>query len=142
MTVPRYIKARSVSLKGALTPEWNNTLAELFVKLGLTATPKRIETLSKVIHKVEHILGKGGVPYSAARVDVIGEKDGQPRTYTYRTVDKMKRLTGISAAIGARMLAQGQVKLKGVYPPEGCLEPAPFFAELGKRNIQIEEIVS
>ncbi len=54
----------------------------------------------------------------------------------------MKRLTGISAATGARMLAQGEIKLKGVYAPEGCLEPTPFFAELGKRDIQIEKIVS
>jgi lysine 6-dehydrogenase len=140
MTVPRYIKVRTVSLKGALTPEWNNGLAEVFVRLGLTSTPRRIEALSKVIHKVEHILGAGGVPFSGARVDVIGRKDGQPRTVTYRTVDKMKRLTGIPAAIGAWMLAQGQVKAKGVYAPEGCLEPEPFFAELAKRDISIEEL--
>jgi len=141
MTVPRYINARTVSLKGALTPEWNNTLADLFVKLGLTATPQRIETLSKIIHKVEHILGAGGIPYSGARVDVIGQKDRQRRTYTYRTVDKMKRLTGIPAAVGAWMLAQGQVNAKGVYAPEGCLQPEPFFAELAKRGIKIEEMV-
>jgi lysine 6-dehydrogenase len=142
MTVPRYVKARSVSLKGALTPEWNNSLAEVFVKLGLTATPGRIETVSRVIHKVEHILGAGGVPYSGARVDVSGEKDGKARTYTYRTVDKMRRLTGIPAAIGAVMLATGQVQGKGVFAPEGCLEPEPFFAELAKRNIRIEELVN
>jgi len=142
MTVPRYIKARSVSLKGALTPEWNNTLAEVFVKLGLTATPGRIEAVSKVIHKVEHVLGAGGVPLSGARVDVIGQQGGQPRTVTFRTVDKMKRLTGIPAAIGAWMLAQGQVQAKGVYAPEGCLEPEPFFAELARRDIKIEEFVS
>lgn len=142
MTVPRYINARTVSLKGALTPEWNNGLAEVFVKLGLTSTPRRIENLSKIIHKVEHILGAGGVPFSAARVDVIGEKDGKPRIYSYRTVDKMRRLTGIPAAVGALMLAQGQVKAKGVYAPEGCLEPEPFFAELDKRGIKIEELIS
>ncbi|MBC7233912.1 MAG: saccharopine dehydrogenase NADP-binding domain-containing protein [Chloroflexi bacterium] len=142
MTVPRYIKARTVSLKGALTPEWNNALVDLFAKLGFTATPKRIETLSKIIHKVEHILGKGGVPFSGARVDVIGTKDGKPCTYTYRVVDKMKRLTGIPAAVGAWMLAQGQVPHKGVYAPEGCLEPEPFFAELAKRGIHIEEMMS
>ena len=142
MTVPRYIKARSVSLKGALTPEWNNTLAEVFVKLGLTTTPKRIENVSKVIHKVEHLLGAGGVPYSGARVDVIGEKDGSPRTYTFRTVVKMRRLTGIPAAIGAVMLALEEIKVKGVYAPEGCLDPEPFFVELGRRGITIEEAVN
>ena len=141
MTVPRYITARTVSLKGALTPEWNNSLAEVFVRLGLTSNPKRIENVSKVIHKVERILGAGGVPFSGARVDVIGQKDGKPRTYSYRTVDKMRRLTGVPAAIGAVMLATGQMQARGVYAPEGCLEPASFFAELAKRNIRIEELV-
>ncbi len=142
MTVPRYISVPNVSLKGALTPDWNNKLADLFVKLGLTSTPKRIENLSKIIHKVEHILGAGGVPYSGARVDVIGHKDGQMRVHTYRTIDKMKRLTGIPAAIGALMLAQGEIKVKGVYAPEGCLEPEQFFGELAKHGIKIEEMVS
>jgi saccharopine dehydrogenase-like NADP-dependent oxidoreductase len=111
-------------------------------KPGLTSTPKRIETVSKIIHKVEHILGAGGVPFSGARVDVVGQKDGQPRTVTYHTVDKMKRLTGIPPAVGAWMLARGQVKAKGVFAPEGCLEPEPFFAELAQRDIKIEEFVS
>jgi len=73
---------------------------------------------------------------------VIGEKDGQRSVYSYRTVDKMRRLTGITAAIGAAMLARGQVQVKGVYAPEGCLEPGHVFAELAKRGIQIEELVS
>ena len=111
-------------------------------KPGPTSTPGRIETVSKIIHKVEHILGAGGVPFSGARVDVIGQKDGQQRTVTYRTVDKMKRLTGIPAAVGAWMLARGQVKAKGVFAPEGCLEPEPFFAELAQRDSRIEEFVS
>jgi len=46
---------------------------------------------------------------------------------------------GIPAAIGGLMLAQAEVKAKGVYAPEGCLEPEPFFAELAKRDIKIEE---
>jgi len=43
----------------------------------------------------------------------------------------MRRLTGIPAAVG-----------KGVYAPEGCLEPEPFFAELARREIKIEELVA
>ena len=49
----------------------------------------------------------------------------------HRTIDKMRRLTGIPAAVG-----------KGVYAPEGCLEPEPFFAELARREIKIEELVA
>jgi saccharopine dehydrogenase-like NADP-dependent oxidoreductase len=52
----------------------------------------------------------------------------------------MRRLTGIPAAIGAGMLARGEVEAKGVYAPEGCLEPEPFFAELARRQILIEQL--
>ena len=47
--------------------------------------------------------------------------------------------TAISAAIGAEMLARGDIKAKGVLPPEACIEPEPFIAELTKRNIRIQE---
>ncbi|HOG45622.1 MAG TPA: saccharopine dehydrogenase NADP-binding domain-containing protein, partial [Anaerolineae bacterium] len=34
LTIPRYLKARTVSLKGALVPNWNNTMASSFAKIG------------------------------------------------------------------------------------------------------------
>jgi saccharopine dehydrogenase-like NADP-dependent oxidoreductase len=51
-------------------------------------------------------------------------------------------LRGADAAVGAWMLAQGQVEAKGVYAPEGCLQPEPFFAEFAKRDIKIEELAA
>lgn len=139
LTIPRYIRAKTVTLKGALTPDWNNKLVDVFNALRLINTPRKIDRVAKVIHAIEGIFRAGGVPFSGARVDVIGRKDGQERRYTYTTVDKMGRLTGIPAAIGAVMLAQRTLPA-GVFAPEGCLEPEPFFAELAKRNVKVERI--
>jgi len=139
LTIPRYIKADTVFLKGGLTPRWNNRLGEFLVRLGLSKTHQRIARTSRIIHRLEGIIGAGGVPFSGARVDVIGRKDGQSHTLTYVTIDKMGRLTGIPAAIGALMLAQGKITERGVFAPEGLIEPQPFFAELAKREVVIRE---
>lgn len=137
ITIPRYFQVKTVSLKGALTPAWNNWLGDVFVRLGLTNTPTKIDRLSRLIWSLEGILGAGGIALSAARVDVFGRDRGIPRVLTYTAVDKMRRLTGIPAAIGAWMLAKGEIQRKGVFAPEGCLDSAAFFEALAQRGIQI-----
>lgn len=140
MTIPRAIPARLVSLKGGLTPRWNNWLGETLVKLGLSKSHRSIARTARVINRLEGIIGAGGVPYSGARVDVLGKKGGQPRTIRYATVDKMGRLTGIPAAVGAMMLARREITMPGVLAPEDVLDPDPFFAVLEKRAISIVEM--
>jgi saccharopine dehydrogenase-like NADP-dependent oxidoreductase len=39
--------------------------------------------------------------------------------------------------IGAQMIARGDIKKRGVLPPESVIDPALFFAELNKRGIKI-----
>jgi saccharopine dehydrogenase (NAD+, L-lysine-forming) len=45
--------------------------------------------------------------------------------------------TGVPPSIIAQMIAKGQVKQKGVLPPEICINPQIFFAELKKRDIKV-----
>jgi len=138
LTLPRYLPVKTVTLQGGLTPAWNNWLAEFLVGLGLSRTHKRIATASKIIYRLEGIIGAGGIPYSGARVDVYGQKDDRPVQRSFTVVDKQGRLTGIPAAIGAAMLAEGRVQ-KGVFAPEGCLEPEPFLVELARRGVHVNE---
>ncbi|MBM4466370.1 MAG: saccharopine dehydrogenase [Chloroflexi bacterium] len=140
LTVPRYIEANTVSLKGALTPDWNNKLTDLFARLGLIGTPARNLRLARIIHTIEGVFRVGGIAVSGARVDVRGRKDGQPRTISYGVADKMGRLTGIPAAIGGQLLAEGKIEEKGVFAPEGCIAPQPFLDELSQRGIEIHRL--
>jgi len=39
------------------------------------------------------------------------------------------------------MIGRGDVKVKGVMPPETAIDPDIFFAELRKRGIEIHERV-
>jgi len=38
------------------------------------------------------------------------------------------------------MLIRGQIKMKGVFAPEGCIEPEVFLADVRKAGLEIREI--
>lgn len=85
--------------------------------------------------------------YDFFRVDVIGRRDGAPARATYfvRTWNDREtglpsgRDTAVPPSITADWLASGKIKERGTLPPEACIEPEPFFRELGKRKILVEE---
>ncbi len=136
-TLPRYIKAKNVSLRGTLDPDWTNDLAVWLVRLGLTSSHQRISRVAKVIHALEFVLRIGGSPVSSIRVEVIGEKNGRMESTVMTATDAMGKLTGIPAAIGAAYLARGDCKCPGVNAPEGVIDPVPFFRELARHDVRV-----
>jgi len=113
VTIPRYLKGlKTIILKGALVPNWQNTLVKLFVKLRLTKTSTRKRRLAKLIHSIEDFFRSSGVEASAVRVDVI-HKGGK---VVFASVDRMFRLTALPAALGAKYLAKREIVKHGVPP--------------------------
>lgn len=82
---------------------------------------------------------------------VTGVKNGRKRRINYymweeadasNGISSMARVTGFSAAIGAVFVGKGEIKKRGIIPPEDCIEGEvyeKFMEELGKRNINILE---
>ena len=59
-----------------------------------------------------------------------GSKDGEEKIYRIGTLTCKGALpTGAAPAIAAIWLAEGRIE-PGVYAPEACLDPEPFFKEL------------
>jgi saccharopine dehydrogenase-like NADP-dependent oxidoreductase len=52
----------------------------------------------------------------------------------------MAALTGVPLAIGAKMLAGGEIEARGVVAPEACVPPDRFLDELGSRGIPVYEM--
>ena len=74
--------------------------------------------------------------------EVHGTKDDKEVTYLLGTVTCKGALpTGLVPAIAAIWLAEGRIK-PGVYPPEGSLDPEPFFKELEPYDIYTKVTVS
>jgi saccharopine dehydrogenase-like NADP-dependent oxidoreductase len=83
--------------------------------------------------------------------EVKGEKANEKITYTmyrkYRMSEIYKKLgatwaeVAVPATITATMLAKGEIKAKGVIPPEG-LEPKPFLKKLAEAGMTFQESIS
>jgi saccharopine dehydrogenase-like NADP-dependent oxidoreductase len=86
--------------------------------------------------------------YETTRVQVFGEKKKQKVVYNADVIFPPKKEwrascsqydVGIPASIAAQMIAKGDISVKGAVPPEVCVDPEPFIAELAKRNIKVYE---
>ena len=88
--------------------------------------------------------------WEITRIIAVGKKKGKKISRTMDAIfrsNKEWRCTagqvavGVPASIAAQMLTMGDIDAKGVIPPELCVEPEPFIAELAKRNIKVYETV-
>jgi saccharopine dehydrogenase-like NADP-dependent oxidoreductase len=146
VTLPRFLSrpgVRTVTLKGGLVEQPLNDLAIWLARLRLTDTPAKKDMLGQIIKASLPFLSKLGEaeePCSAVRVDVGGWEDSKYRQVSYGAAGHMPDLTGLPLAIGALMLARGQISVPGVVPPEACIEPEPFLADLHRRGITIRDM--
>ena len=86
----------------------------------------------------------------ALRVEVVGERDGAPRTARYDLLDyydtangvsAMERTTGYSLAITGLMQARGEIERRGVFTPDRGVPADTYIQELGRRGVQIRKSV-
>jgi lysine 6-dehydrogenase len=144
VTLPRFLPGlRTVTLKGGLSEQPLNDLAIWLARLRLTDTPAKKDVLGKIIKAALPVLSKLGQaeePCSAVRVDVYGWSGGEYRSLSYGAAAHMTELTGLPLAIGARLLASGEVRRPGVVAPEACLDPDLFLAEMSKRGVAVEDM--
>jgi saccharopine dehydrogenase-like NADP-dependent oxidoreductase len=50
----------------------------------------------------------------------------------------MNRITSIPAALGAVMVAQGEIGARGVFSPEAVLDPDTMFSRLEAYGVRVE----
>ncbi len=72
-----------------------------------------------------------------------GERDGQPVTLRYEAVTWPHQKwnvgggvvdTGVPPSIAAQWAVKGQIKERGVFPPEIAFDPLPYFKDLNARG--------
>jgi saccharopine dehydrogenase (NAD+, L-lysine-forming) len=73
----------------------------------------------------------------ALRTEVRGELGGRMVRLVYSAAGRIGIGTGIPCAIGAQLIGAGQVKRRGVFPPEarGVLDPELFLRAIEMRQI-------
>lgn len=138
VTMPRYIKTKQVTNKGSVIPnEYYNLTRdlcglglaskELLNVRGVTVTPYDF-AVAYIIKQREKILKETnfGKQRGCLSIVVKGKKDGNVREYRFHLASRSEGLgegTGIPAAMGVLLVLMDKVKVKGVLPPEGCINP-------------------
>jgi saccharopine dehydrogenase (NAD+, L-lysine-forming) len=138
----------------AYPPEFTKTVM-LLVRMGLASLSpvkvkgsdvKPFDVLAAVVDSAPKT--EPELDIDVQRVELFGEIDGRPATSKYDavtgpndgwkigggTVD-----TGVPPSIAAQWLAKGTIKTRGVVPPESCIDPLPYFRELGRRGVKVYE---
>jgi saccharopine dehydrogenase (NAD+, L-lysine-forming) len=148
ITIPRYIKGvKTVVIKGALIPLWVDRLIKEQKDTGLLSKePVEVEGRKVAPYdlalKLWETIPKerdNGPAASGLKVIVKGEREGKQVTYTADIVGRMAPGTGLPASIAALMMDAGEVAVKGVVAPEGCIDPKKFLGEFLKRGAKIHQ---
>jgi len=148
LTIPRYIKGvKKVVVKGVLIPSWVDQLIKEQRETGfLSEEPIEIKGTKVTPYDLTLRLWEAipknrdkGPFASGLKVIVKGERKGKQVTYTADIVGRMAPGTGLPASIAALMLDSGDVTVKGVVAPEGCIDPGKFLAALIQRGAKIHQ---
>ncbi len=148
LTIPRYIKdVKRVVVKGALIPSWVDLLIKEQKETGfLSKEPIEVKGAKvipydltlKLWETIPNSRDRGPLS-SGLKVIVRGEREGKHITYTADIAGRMAPGTGLPASIAALMFGEGEVKVKGVVAPEGCIPPGKFLSALIQRGARIHQ---
>lgn len=147
VTLPRYIKVNQVTNKGTVIPDAYYELTRELCRLGLAGrepvmvkgipvVPAEFAT-AYIIRERERILKQTnfGSQRGCCSVVVKGKKNSQYQEYRFHMASGSQALgegTGIPAAIAVILMQQKKITAKGVYPPEGGVNPVDFIDLISK----------
>lgn len=142
VTIPHFINARKVSLKGGLTDAFLVGLTNVLVAMGLSNTERKKDIVGGFFNMVLPYLegiGKPPVTCSACRTDITGKKKGKWTHLAYGAADHMDKLTCLPTSIVVQMVGEGLITDKGALPPEACVDPKEFLKRLAEGGVRIYE---
>jgi lysine 6-dehydrogenase len=157
-TMPKSLGARAVSVHGCFPPHVMR-LTKAMLESGLyseeSVTVKGVQTtpFEIISELLLELPGSKQTPLWAYGlvVEVCGKRDGRevkiklwnrhPPQEEWGGPAAYYKNIAIPLSIGAQMIARGDVKVKGVVPPETAIDPHIFFTELRRRGIEIHERV-
>jgi lysine 6-dehydrogenase len=149
ITLPKYIKGvKNVIIKGALIPLWVDELIKEQKETGLLGRDpidvkgNRVTPYDMTLKLWETAIPNerdNGPKSSGLKVIVKGERAGKKVTYTADMVGRMAPGTGLPASIASLMMDAGDVTVKGVVAPEGCIDPDKFLGAFLKRGARIHQ---
>jgi saccharopine dehydrogenase-like NADP-dependent oxidoreductase len=145
LTLPRSIPGvRNVVVMAGVSEVVADRLARGLSGLFPLAPSRRRERLAALTRPLlpaaGRLRGSGARTWAAARVDVRGIRDGTETVRTFGVLDQPANLAVAPLEAAALMLATGEIKGRGVLPPEQSIDPAAFFPRLGALGVRVARL--
>ena len=143
VTLPQYLNVRQVTNRGTILPAAYYQLTMDVCRLGMAdKTPLDIDgagispydfATAFLIRERERILRETGLSGQKGCTSTVvkGIKDGRRQELRFHLASDSQALgegTGIPAAAGAILMQTGKVSRKGIFPPEGGIDPMDFIS--------------
>ncbi len=154
ITLPRYLKGvKRVTNLGLVLPPAYAELIKGMVRLGVTSAKPIIVQGVKVnplefavafiLSQRARLTREAGLTEAQGCLKIVvkGKKNGAKNTYVFQMTSKGKGMgegTGIPAALGAILMGSKKITVKGVLPPEACVNPMDVI-NLIKTKIKFED---
>lgn len=147
VTLPNYIDLKQVTNKGTVLPAEYYDLTRDLCMLGMASKdPVDVKgatvipydfALAFIIRERDRILKETNFGNQRGCCSVVakGTKGGKYKEYRFHMASRSQALgegTGIPAAMGTILMQEGRITKKGVFPPEGCMNPLHFITEIPK----------
>jgi len=148
ITLPEHVPGlRRATNLGVVFPLSYFHLTQDMVRVGACSeTPLRVQghdiiplefSVAHILAQRPRLLQEAGItgPAGCLKVVVCGTKDGKISTFVLSLSSRSAGAgegTGIPAAVGAILMARGQVPRRGVYPPEAAVQPLEILALAGE----------
>jgi len=145
VTLPTYLDLKQVTNKGTVLPNAYYNLTKDMCALGLNSrdavnvagqevVPYDF-AVAYILRERERLLKESDFGEQCGCVSVVvkGSKGGKAEEYRFHLASEGQALgegTGIPAAMGALLVHRGKIDAKGVFPPEGCVNPQDFMGLL------------
>jgi saccharopine dehydrogenase (NAD+, L-lysine-forming) len=158
VTLPEYLgkPVDNIEMKVTVSPDLMQIFDE-FEKFGITSsepiTTRAGVTVPPVDVLISCILGmdipaRAARTYSCIAIELEGTLDGKP---VLRRISGMMEdrpdwgvdgegyKTALPLALAAVMVCNGELPQRGVYPPEACIDPAPFIRRLEEGGLKVSD---
>lgn len=152
ITLPKYLKGvKRVTNLGLVLPPAYAELIKGMVRLGITGEePVEVQghkvvplefAVAFILSQRDRLTREAGLdqPMGCLKIVVKGYKNGDKSTYVFSMSSRgqgMGEGTGVPAALGAILMVMGKINVKGVCPPEGCVNPMDVV-ELAQTKVSI-----
>ncbi|MGB5675557.1 MAG: saccharopine dehydrogenase NADP-binding domain-containing protein [Gemmatimonadota bacterium] len=120
-----------------LPAEVNDLIVDLGKSVRLPGNGEDVDEMERAADQLHQTCkAMVSVPrIGALRAEVRGEVDGKRARWIFASPGRIGLGTGMPAAIGAKLLATGEVYQPGVHPPEACIDPDYLLDAIEIRGI-------